>query len=236
MAQHILIVEDEAEIAGYLRRGLSMEGYQVEVAGDGVAGLAAARDRPPDLVILDIMLPKLDGLTVAERLRKALDVPIIVLTAKGDVADRVAGLERGADDYLVKPFAFEELVARVRALLRRQQRVAAPEVYRVGPLGMNVKAHEVFHGTRQIQLTAKEFDLLELFMQHPNQVLTRDQIYDRVWGYDFGGDSNIIEVYVRYLRQKLEAEGEPRLLHTVRNVGYILRDQPEPSHHENTAT
>jgi DNA-binding response OmpR family regulator len=225
MAQRILIVEDEAEIAGYLRRGLQMEGFQVEIAGDGWAGLAAAREHPPDLVVLDIMLPKLDGLEVAKRLRPALDVPIMMLTAKDDVPDRVAGLEAGADDYLIKPFAFEELVARIRALLRRQQRSATTDTLKVGPLTMDLKAHEVRHGDRAITLTAKEFDLLELFMQHPHQVLTRDQIYDRVWGYDFGGDSNIIEVYVRYLRQKLEARGEPRLLHTVRNVGYILRDQ-----------
>ncbi len=224
MPQRILIIEDEPEIAGYLRRGLTMESYQVEVAGDGSDGVAAARERPPDIVILDVMLPGLDGLQVAARLRAALDVPIIMLTAKDDVANRVAGLEAGADDYLVKPFAFEELLARVRALLRRQQRAAAPDLLRIGPLSMNVKAHEVRLGGRVLALTAKEFELLELFIQHPNQVLTRDQIYDRVWGYDFGGDSNIIEVYVRYLRQKLEAAGEPRLLHTVRNVGYILRD------------
>lgn len=229
MSQRILIIEDEPEIAGYLRRGLTMEGYQVEVADDGIAGVGAARERPPDLVILDVMLPGLDGLQVADRLRAALAVPIIMLTAKDDVADRVAGLEAGADDYLVKPFAFEELLARVRALLRRQQRSAAPDLLRTGPLCMNVKAHEVRLGGRVLALTAKEFELLELFMQHPNQVLSRNQIYDRVWGYDFGGDSNIIEVYVRYLRQKLEAAGEPRLLHTVRNVGYILRDEHEPS-------
>lgn len=226
MAQHILVIEDEAEIVGYLRRGLIMEGYQVTTAADGLAGLAAARDQPPDLVILDVMLPKLDGLTVAERLRAALDIPIIMLTARGEVADRVAGLEHGADDYLVKPFAFEELLARIKALLRRRSRSATSEVLHVGLLVMNVQAHEVRLGSRLLTLTAKEFELLELFMRHPNQVLTRDQIYDRVWNYDFGGESNIIEVYVRYLRHKLEAEGEPRLLDTVRNVGYILRDHP----------
>ena len=227
MTQRILIIEDEAEIAGYLRRGLTMEGYQVEVAADGITGVAVARERPPDLVILDIMLPGLDGLQVAERLRPALDVPIIMLTAKDAVADRVAGLESGADDYLVKPFAFEELLARIRALLRRQKRATEPDLLRVGPLSMNLKAHEVHRGERVLALTAKEFELLEMFMQHPNQVLTRDQIYDHVWNYDFGGDSNIIEVYVRYLRQKLEAAGEPRLLHTVRNVGYILRENDD---------
>jgi DNA-binding response OmpR family regulator len=226
MTQRILVIEDEAEIAGYLRRGLTMEGYHVTVAGDGQAGLAAARDQPPDLVILDVMLPKLDGFQVAERLRAALDAPIIMLTARGEVADRVAGLEHGADDYLVKPFAFEELLARIKAALRRQQRTSAPEVLHVGPLHMNLAAHEVRYDQRLLTLTAKEFELLELFMRHPNQVLSRDQIYDRVWGYDFGGESNIIEVYIRYLRHKLEADGEPRLLDTVRNVGYILRERP----------
>ena len=225
MTQRILVIEDEAEIAGYLRRGLALEGYEVEVAPDGLAGLAAARDRPPDLVILDLMLPKLDGFTVAERLRGAFDIPIIMLTAKGEVADRVSGLERGADDYLVKPFAFEELVARIKALLRRQHRASGSTVLHVGPIVMNITAHEVLIWGRSVALTAKEWELLELFMQHPNQVLTREQIYDRVWGYDFGGESNIIEVYVRALRQKLEAGGEPRLLHTVRNVGYILKNE-----------
>lgn len=226
MAQRILVIEDEPEIAGYLRRGLTMEGYQVDVAGDGLTGLATARERPPDLVILDVLLPKLDGLQVAAKLRPALQAPIIMLTAKDQVADRVAGLEAGADDYLIKPFAFEELVARIKAQFRRKQREAAPEILHIGSLSMNRTAHEVRNGNRVLTLTAKEFELLELFMQHPNQVLNRDQIFDHVWGYHFGGDSNIIEVYVRYLRQKLEANGEPRLLHTVRNVGYILRDEP----------
>ncbi len=225
----ILVIEDEAEIAAYLRRGLTMEGYKVVVAADGPAGLAVAREDPPDLVILDVMLPRLDGFAVAERLRAALAMPIIMLTARGEVADRGAGLEHGADDYLVKPFAFEELLARIKALLRRQQRSAGPETLRVGPLRMNLAAHEVSSGDRLLTLTAKEFELLELFMRHPNQVLTRDQIYDRVWGFDFGGESNIIEVYVRSLRQKLEAGDAPRLLDTVRNVGYILRDHPHGS-------
>lgn len=226
MAQRILVIEDEAEIAGYLRRGLTLEGFQVTVAADGPTGLAAAREQPPDLVILDVMLPQLDGFAVAERLRAALDVPIIMLTARDAVEDRVAGLEHGADDYLVKPFAFEELLARIRAQLRRQQRAGSPETLRVGSLIMNLAAHEVRYNDQPIALTAKEFDLLELFMRYPNRVLTREQIYDRVWGYDFGGESNIIEVYVRYLRNKLAAVGAPRMLETVRNVGYILRDAP----------
>lgn len=221
----ILIVEDEAEIAGYLRRGLTFEGYNVEIAADGRQALEIARERPPDLVVLDLMLPGIDGLEVARRIRAASDVPIIMLTARDAVPDRVAGLEAGADDYLIKPFAFEELLARIRVQLRRRQREDTATVLRYGPLTMDLAAHEVTIGDRRVDLTAKEYDLLELFMRHPQQVLTRDVIYDRVWGYNFGGESNIIEVYVRYLRQKLEARGEPRLIHTVRGVGYILREE-----------
>jgi two-component system response regulator MprA len=221
----ILIVEDEAEIAGYLRRGLTFEGYTVEIASDGRQALDIAREQPPDLVVLDLMLPGIDGLEVARRLRAASDVPIIMLTARDAIPDRVAGLEAGADDYLIKPFAFEELLARIRVQLRRRQREDAATVLRYGPLTIDLAAHEVTIGDRRVDLTAKEYDLLELFMRHPQQVLTRDVIYDRVWGYNFGGESNIIEVYVRYLRQKLEAHGEPRLIHTVRGVGYILREE-----------
>jgi two-component system response regulator MprA len=221
----ILIVEDEAEIAGYLRRGLTFEGYTVEIASDGRQALDIAREQPPDLVVLDLMLPGIDGLEVARRLRAASDVPIIMLTARDAIPDRVAGLEAGADDYLIKPFAFEELLARIRVQLRRRQREDSATVLRYGPLTMDLAAHEVTIGDRRVDLTAKEYDLLELFMRHPQQVLTRDVIYDRVWGYNFGGESNIIEVYVRYLRQKLEAHGEPRLIHTVRGVGYILREE-----------
>jgi DNA-binding response OmpR family regulator len=221
---HLLIVEDELEIAGYLRRGLVLEGFSVEIAADGAAAIAAARDRAPDLVVLDVMLPGIDGLEVARRLRAASDVPIIMLTARDSVPDRVAGLEAGADDYLIKPFAFEELLARIRVQLRRRQREENPAMLRYGPLTMDTAAHETVIGERRVELTAKEYELLELFMRHPQQVLTREVIYDRVWGYDFGGESNIIEVYIRYLRQKLEARNEPRLIHTVRGVGYILRE------------
>jgi two-component system, OmpR family, response regulator MprA len=220
---HILIVEDESEIAGYLRRGLAFEGYSVAITASGPEALNAARERPPDLVVLDIMLPGLDGLEVARRLRGGSDVPIIMLTARDAVPDRVAGLEAGADDYLVKPFAFEELLARIRVQLRRRQRDDQPVVLRYDALTMDTAAHETHIHERRVDLTAKEYELLELFMHHPQQVMTREVIYDRVWGYDFGGESNIIEVYVRYLRQKLEASGEARLIHTVRGVGYILR-------------
>lgn len=221
----VLIIEDEIEIAGYLRRGLTLEGYTTEVAHDGPAGLVAAREHPPDLVVLDLMLPGIDGLEVARRLRAASDVPIIILTARDQVSDRVAGLENGADDYLIKPFAFEELLARVRVQLRRRMTPQQNDTLRYATITMDTAAREIRIADRRVELTAKEYELLELFMRHPQQVMTREVIYDRVWGYDFGGESNIIEVYIRYLRQKLEARNEPRLIHTVRGVGYILREE-----------
>jgi two-component system, OmpR family, response regulator MprA len=224
MTQRILIVEDEVEIADYLRRGLVYEGFVVEIAGDGMAALAAARERLPDVVVLDLMLPGLDGMEIAQRLRAGSSVPIIMLTARDSVADRVAGLERGADDYLVKPFAFEELLARIRVQLRRRQAQDTGEVLRFGSLSVDLAAHDVRLSDRRIDFTAKEFELLELFMRHPRQVLTRDLLYERIWGYDFGGESNVIEVYVRALRQKLESAGAPRLIHTIRGVGYVLRE------------
>ena len=224
MTERILVIEDEVKITDFLRRGLSYEGYGVDIAHDGEAGLVKARDDPPDLVVLDIMLPGLDGLEVCRRLRTESDVPILMLTAKDAVPDRVAGLNSGADDYLVKPFAFDELLARIRALLRRHQPVEQ-QVLRFADLTLNQATRRVVRGKRQIELTAKEYNVLELFMRHARQVLTRDIIYERIWGYDFGGESNIIEVYVRYLRTKLEAGGEPRLIHTVRGVGYVLREE-----------
>ncbi len=224
MAERVLVIDDEPKIVDFVRRGLVYEGYEVQVAYDGESGLALARRQPADLVILDVMLPGQDGLEVCRQLRAASDVPILMLTAKDAVPDRVAGLDAGADDYLVKPFAFDELLARIRALLRRRP---APdlEVLRLADLSLHPATREVYRGNRLIELTAKEFDLLELFLRHPRQVLTRDIIYDRIWGYDFGGSSNIIEVYVRYLRAKLEAEGEPRLIQTIRGVGYALREE-----------
>jgi two-component system response regulator MprA len=223
MAERILIIEDEDSIVQFLERGLIYEGYRVNVAKDGETGLSLARDTPPDLVILDWMLPGLDGLEVCRRLRAAGDVPILMLTAKDQIADRVRGLDAGADDYLVKPFSFEELLARMRALFRRAA-PTGPEVLRFADLKLDTGTHRASRGERVIDLTAKEYELLELFMQNQRQVLTRDLIFERVWGYDFGGESNIIEVYVRYLRQKTEEQGEPRLIHTVRGVGYVLRD------------
>jgi len=225
MREHILIIEDDEGILQVLQRSLSYEGYSVETALDGRDGLVRARVRPPSLVILDWMLPGLDGLEVCQRLRSAGNVPILMLTAKDTVADRVEGLDAGADDYLVKPFEFDELLARIRALLRRARPGGTPEALSFADLRLDTGTHQVFRGEREIELTAKEFELLELFLRHPRQVLTREVIYDRVWGYDFGGESNIIEVYVRYLRQKTEAGGEPRLIQTVRGVGYVLRGE-----------
>jgi two-component system response regulator MprA len=227
MAERILVIEDETQIADLLRRGLLYEGYAVEIAGDGEGGLSAARDRPPDLVLLDLMLPGIDGLTVCKRLRSGSPVPILILTAKDAVPDRVAGLDAGADDYLIKPFNFDELLARVRALLRRRQPTdsTGEEVLHFADVRLIPATHEVYRGERRIELTAREFELLTFFLQHPRQVLTRDVLYDRIWGYDFGGESNIIEVYVRYLRAKLEEAGETRLIQTVRGVGYALREE-----------
>ncbi|MGQ9586079.1 MAG: response regulator transcription factor [Anaerolineae bacterium] len=227
MGEEILIVEDEPKIAGFLRRGLAYEGYQVQVAYTGEEGLAMVREEPPDLVILDIMLPGMDGMEVCRRLRKNHpEIPILMLTARDAIPDRVAGLDAGADDYLVKPFAFDELLARLRALLRRARPPEPGEVLQFADLTLNPATREAYRGGRALDLTAREFDVLELFMRNPRQVLTREILFERIWGYDYGGESNIIEVYVRYLRAKLEAGGEPRLLHTVRGVGYALREEP----------
>jgi two-component system response regulator MprA len=229
---HILIVEDERSIASAVRRGLAFEGYRVQVAEDGHQALDIARERVPDLVVLDIMLPGIDGLEVCRRLRAAgEDVPILMLTARDEVADRVAGLDAGADDYLVKPFAFEELLARVRALLRRWERrdeesgALGGETLRFDDLTLDATTRYAYRGERKIELTTREFDLLTLFLRHPNQVLPRDMIMERVWGYDFPGESNVLEVYVKNLRRLLEADGEPRLLQTVRGAGYVLRHE-----------
>ncbi len=222
MNERILIIEDDPAILKVLQRGLSYEGYTVDIATDGYEGLARVSEHRPDLVILDWMLPGLDGLEVCRRLRDVGRLPILMLTAKDAVQDRVQGLDAGADDYLVKPFSLEELLARIRALLRRAQAERAP-VYQYADLTLNTISREAKRGERRLALTAREFDLLELFLRHPEQVLTREVILDRIWGYDFGGESNVLDVYIRYLRQKLESGGEPRLIHTVRGVGYVLR-------------
>ncbi len=220
----ILIVEDEAKLAQFIKLELEYEGYQVTTAQDGLSGLAHARETNFDLILLDWMLPGISGPEICRRLRSTGDqVPIILLTAKDEVSDRVAGLDSGADDYIVKPFSIEELLARVRANLRRTQEEDI-DLLQFLDLRLNRATREVYRGDRFIELTAKEFDLLEYLIAHPRQVLTRDQILERVWGYDFMGDSNIIEVYIRYLRLKLEAEKEQRLIQTVRGVGYVLRE------------
>lgn len=223
MSARILVIEDDEAILKFLKRGLAYEGYQVDAAPDGQTGLSLARDNTPDLAVLDLMLPGIDGLEVCRRLRAGGPLPILILTAKDSVNDRVMGLDMGADDYMVKPFNLDELLARIRALLRRAQ-PARPQILRFSDLSLDTGTRQALRGDQSIPLTAKEYELLELFMRHPRQVLTRDVIFDRVWGYDFGGESNIIEVYIRYLRQKLEQNGEARLLHTVRGMGYVLRE------------
>jgi two-component system response regulator MprA len=225
MKERILIIEDDEGILKLLRRSLSYEGYEVETALDGKTGLNLAHDQHPDLIILDWMLPGMDGLEVCRRLRSTSSVPILMLTAKDTTQDRVQGLDAGADDYLIKPFELEELLARVRALFRRTQPERV-QVLTFMDLTLDTSTRQATRGERSIFLTAKEYELLELFLRHPRQVLTREMIFDRVWDYDFGGESNVLDVYIRYLRQKLEQDGEPRLLHTVRGVGYVMRENP----------
>lgn len=226
MNERILIIEDDQAILKLLQRGLAYEGYVVDVATDGRSGLNQARDHTPDLVVLDWMLPGMDGLEVCHRLRTGGSMPIMMLTAKDTIQDRVQGLDAGADDYMVKPFNLDELLARIRALLRRTQPERV-QILKFADLTLDTGSREAVRGNLVIQLTAKEYELLELFLRHPRQVLTREVIFDRVWGYDFGGESNVLEVYIRYLRQKLEAdETRPRLIHTIRGVGYVLRETP----------
>jgi len=220
---NILLIEDEAALAKFVKLELEYEGYDVTIASEGLSGLSTAREKSPDLILLDWMLPGISGLEICRRLRQTGDkVPIIMLTAKDEVSDRVDGLDAGADDYLIKPFSIEELLARVRASLRRNQEDNT-DLLQFSDLTLNRSTREVYRQNRLIELTAKEFELLEYLITHPKQVLTRDQILERVWGYDFLGDSNIIEVYVRYLRLKLEANQESRLIKTVRGVGYVMK-------------
>jgi DNA-binding response OmpR family regulator len=223
-AQHILLVEDEIKLARFIELELESEGYRVSVAHNGMSGLSLARESEPDLAILDWMMPGLTGVELCRRLRSTgIKIPVILLTAKDEVGDRVTGLDAGADDYLVKPFSIEELLARIRAHLRRTQETDT-DLLQFEDLSLNRRTREVHRGQRSIELTAKEFDLLQYLMSHPRQVFTREQILENIWGYDFLGDSNIIEVYVRYLRLKLEQESEKRLIHTARGVGYSLRE------------
>jgi two-component system response regulator MprA len=226
MSQKILVVDDEPAVRRALERALKLEDYEVELAEDGRQALDRLAEAPADAVILDVMMPGLDGLEVCRRLRAAGDrTPVLMLTARDSIDDRVEGLDVGADDYLVKPFALRELQARVRALLRRASDDASEaEILRFADLVLDPIAHQVHRGDRLIELSKTEFLLLQLFMQHPRQVLTRSAIFENVWGYDFGPTSNALGVYIGYLRRKTEEGGEPRLLHTVRGIGYVLRD------------
>ncbi|WP_018085858.1 response regulator transcription factor [Desulfurispora thermophila] len=221
----VLVIDDDPKITALLRRALTFEGYEVITAASGQEGIDMALQENPDLVVLDIMLPGLDGWEVCRQLRQHSTVPILMLTARDEVADRVKGLNLGADDYLVKPFALEELLARVHAMLRRSKQLEeAGRRLRFADLTLDLDSREARRGERTFALTAKEFDLLKLFMENPRRVLARDMIMDRIWGYDYSGESNVLEVYIGMLRQKLEEKGEARLIHTVRGVGYVLRE------------
>jgi two-component system response regulator MprA len=230
----ILVVEDDAAVRDSLARTLRFEGYQVDIAGDGLQALDAVRAGEPDALILDVSMPRMDGLEACRRLRAdGVLLPVLMLTARDSVGDRVAGLDAGADDYLIKPFALQELLARMRALLRRSALTApaagAPvetEWLAFSDVRLNPRTREAQRGERALKLTRTEFDILEAFLRHPRQVLTRAALFEQVWGYDFGEQSNSLHVYLGYLRRKLESEGEPRLLHTVRGVGFVLREEP----------
>jgi heavy metal response regulator len=223
MPVRLLVVEDESKVASFIKKGLGEEGYAVDLAADGEAGLAMALERVHDLIILDIRLPKMDGLQVLRMLRQdKVTTPVLLLTVRATIEDKVLGLDAGADDYLTKPFAFQELVARVRALLRRRAE-AEPAVLQVGDLSLDPARRTVVRGGVKIDLTAREFALLDYFMRNPGRVLTRTMIAEHVWDYSFDTSTNVIDVYVNYLRKKIDAEREPKLLHTVRGVGYMLQ-------------
>lgn len=219
----ILVVEDEKKVAGFIRQGLEEEGYAVDVASDGEEGLAMALNGVQDLIILDIGLPKMSGLQVLQELRKRNHTaPVLLLTVRATIEDKVLGLDSGADDYLAKPFAFQELLARVRALLRRRaERV--PAVLQLADLALDPAKHAVFRGGKKIELTSKEFALLDYFMRNPGRVLTRTMILEHVWDYDFDTGTNVVDVYVNYLRKKIDSDREPKLVHTIRGVGYVLK-------------
>jgi two-component system response regulator MprA len=221
----VLVVEDDTDIAGVLRRSLDKEGYDVRVASDGEAALDAAGDFAPDAVVLDLGLPKLDGVEVLRRLRSDGDVPVLILTARDALESRVEGLDTGADDYLVKPFEREELLARLRALLRRRPPRGSAYLV-VGDLRLNPGTHEAYRGDRELELTAREFELLEHLMRNERIVVSRQSLLDEVWGYHPFAETNTVDVFISNLRRKLEQGGEPRVLHTIRGAGYVLRDEP----------
>jgi two-component system response regulator MprA len=225
MKERILIIEDDKAIVRVLERSLVYEGYEVDLAYNGEQGLELARTKNPSLIVLDLMLPGMDGLEVTEKIREDSAMPILMLTARGGLDDRVEGLDSGADDYMVKPFELDELLARIRSLLRRSQSERST-VLKFGDLTLDTTTRRAERAGREINLTTKEYELLELFMRNPRQILSRGMIFDRVWGYDFGGESNVLDVYIRYLRQKLEDKGESRLIHTIRGTGYVFRENP----------
>jgi len=221
----LLVVEDEKKVANFIRKGLEEEGYAVDVALDGEVGLEMATDRVHDLIILDIQLPRLSGMELLRSLRaKRIATPVLLLTVRAAIEDKVLGLDAGADDYLTKPFSFRELVARVRALLRRRTGSSQTEL-RVADLTLDPVRHTVSRGSEKIELTAKEFALLDYFMRNPDRVLTRTMIAEHVWDYDFDSMTNVIDVYVNYLRRKIDSDREPKLIHTVRGVGYMLKTE-----------
>jgi DNA-binding response OmpR family regulator len=222
-----LVVDDEPSIVDFIKLGLGYEGFEVKSAADGPNGLALAREFNPDVIILDVMLPGMDGMEVCQRIRAQSDAGIVMLTARDELQDRVTGLDRGADDYVVKPFRFEELIARIRAVLRRRGSTRQP-ILTFADISLDQDMREVRRSDRLVELTPREYDLLKLFMFNPRQVLSKDAILERVWGYDFEGDDNIVEVYIRYLREKLN-DIPPKLLQTVRGVGYILREASDVS-------
>jgi len=218
----ILIIDDDEKITALLRRGLTFEGYTVRITDNGHTGISLVQEDPPDLIILDIMLPGIDGFEVCRYLRTFGNIPVLMLTARDEVADRVKGLDTGADDYLVKPFVFDELLARIRALLRRRQ--GENSILAYADLRLDTGSREAWRGNRVIELTTKEYELLFLFIQNPRRVLKREIIMENIWGFDYSGESNVLEVYIGYLRQKLEADGEKRLIQTVRGAGYVLKE------------
>ena len=224
MTAKILVIDDDQKIATMVKRGLTFEGYEVVVANNGREGLMEILEQPPELIILDVMMPGIDGLEVCRRIRKDGNIPILMVTGRDSVADRVEGLETGADDYLVKPFAFEELVARVKALLRRTDKNNTGDFIQFSDLTLDLASRIAIRNGRQIELSTTEFNLMELFMQNPKRVLSRDLIMEKVWGYNFQGESNVLEVYVGYLRHKLEENSEERLIHTMRGSGYVMKE------------
>lgn len=228
MREHILVIDDDEKITSMLRRSLAFEGYSVVTANNGAEGLRQMLALEPNLLILDVMMPQMDGWEVCRRVREGgSQVPIMMLTAKDEIADRVKGLDLGADDYLVKPFALEELLARVRSLLRRRGGTEEQRTNRIQyeDITLDLDTREVFRAERLVELTTKEFELLHLFMQNPKRVLSRDTIMEKIWGYDYSGESNVLEVYIALLRQKLEDHGEKRIIQTVRGAGYVLRGE-----------